>query len=246
MSTPPVASADAQASGSDWRYQLSFYVWATSLKGDVGLFTLPTTSVDVPFSDVLEDPDGAVMGSFFANNGTWLLIADLVYAELSHDWTIDAYGGGYLKAGVTQTIATGAVGYMLPSGEPDLDIAVTAGLRYMSLKGSVDFDSYGSLPSVVGSQRKWWIDPTIGLFAQWNMNEKWVVTAIADIGGFGVGSTLSSTGYLGMGYKWTESFSTSLGYRYLYEDYASPTSSTGSFRYNTTMHGPTLAAAWRF
>ena len=60
-------------------------------------------------------------------------------------------------------------------------------------------------------------------------------------------SKLSSTGYLGIGYMWTESFSTSLGYRYLYEDYEhSAVSGPGTFRYKATMHGPTLAMGWKF
>lgn len=244
LPTPPVP--EPHISDPGWKYQLSLYGWATSLSGDVGVRNLPTTSIDVPFSRVLEDLNGALMGSFFANDGQWLVLADMVYAKLSETHALNAFGGSQLDAEVTQFVATGAIGYMLPTGREDFDFAITGGARYMSVKGSLSFAPFALPVNISGSQRQWWIDPTVGFFAHWELNDKWFVNVIADIGGFGVGSKLSSTGYAGVGYMWTNSFSTSLGYRYLYEDYEAEGAVTGTFRYNTTMHGPTLAVAWRF
>ncbi|WP_454683333.1 hypothetical protein [Ancylobacter moscoviensis] len=243
---PASQTAGLPAPAPGWEYQLSLYGWATSLVGDVGVRNLPTSSIDVPFSEVLNHLNGALMGSFFAQNGEWILLADVVFAKLSDARDLGTFGGSRLDAEVTQTIATGAIGRMLPTGRPDLDIAITGGVRYMSVKGALSFDPFALPADIAGSQREWWIDPTVGVFAHWELNQKWYVNAIADIGGFGVGSRLSSTGYLGVGYMWTDSFSTSLGYRYLYEDYVGERTGSGSFRYNTTMHGPTVAAAWRF
>lgn len=242
----PVKAPVSVQPPSPWDYQLTIYGWATALSGDVGVRNLPTTSIDTPFSDVLKNLDGALMGTFFADNGQWLFLADIVLAKLSHERSVGAFGGSDLRASVTEAVATGAVGYMLQTGRPDFDFAVTGGLRYMSVKGELSFDTYSALPDLSASQRQWWIDPTVGFFAHWQVNEKWFVNAVADIGGFGVGSKLSSTGYVGIGYLWTENFSTSLGYRYLYEDYEGPGAKTGTFRYNATMHGPTLALAWHF
>lgn len=195
---------------------------------------------------MLKDLNGALMGSVFASNDEWLLVGDIVFAKLSETHTLNAFGGSRLNAEVTQTIATGAIGYKLPTGRDDLDFAITGGARYMSVKGSMSFDPFASPVTISGAQRQWWIDPTIGFFAHWDINDKWFVNVMADIGGFGVGSRLSSTGYAGVGYMWTDSFSTSLGYRYLYTDYETDGARTGTFRYNTTMHGPTVAMAWRF
>lgn len=243
---PPPAPAELPAPAPGWKYQLSFYGWATSLTGEVGVGNLPTSSVNMPFSDVLNHLNGALMGSFFARNGDWLLLADVVLAKLSDSRDLDAFGGGRLDAEVTQTIAAGAIGYVLPTSRPDFDFAITGGARYMSIKGAVSFHPFAWPAGPSASQRPWWIDPTIGFFARWELDEKWFVHAIADIGGFGAGSKLSSTGYLGVGYMWTESFSTALGYRYLYEDYEGDRTSNGTFRYNVTMHGPTVSMAWRF
>ncbi len=236
---PPVPVA------SDWRVQLTVYGWATALNGDVGVGNMPSASVDVPFSEVLRHLDGALMGSVFIENDRWIVLADLVYAKLSDSQGLPSYGAG-VDVGLTETIATGAVGYKLPTGRSDLDVAFTAGARYVNLKATVGLNVYGTAANLSASARQSWIDPTVGVFAHWTVSDKWFVNAIADIGGFGVGSTVSSTGYLGVGYLWTDSFSTALGYRYLYENYEGPGLRAGTFRYDTTMHGPTVAFAWRF
>ena len=244
---PPLKPEAPPVSASGWDYQLSLYGWATSLKGDVGVRNLPTTAIDVPFTDVLQRLDGALMGSFFANNGQWMVLADVVFAKLSDRRPLTSVlAGSEAGAEVTQTILTGAVGYMLPTGRPDVDFAVTAGVRYMSVKGSLKLNPLGPLPGFGVSQRQAWADPTVGFFAHWELNEKWFLNAVADIGGFTVGSDLSSSGYLGVGYKWSQSFSTSIGYRYLHEDYEAVGARAGAFRYKTTMHGPTMALAWYF
>lgn len=243
---PVVKVPEPAATASNWKYELAIYGWGTALTGDVGVRNLPTTSVDVPFSEVLDNLDGALMGTLFASNGKWIALADVVLAKLSHGSSADVLGGSSYDLGLNQTILTGALGYLLDTGRKDLDVGLTVGARYVRLKGDLGLDPNLLPGSFYGSQTQWWVDPTVGLYAHWQVNEKWFVNAIADIGGFGAGSKLSSTGYLGVGYLWTDSFSTALGYRYLYEDYVGSGAKTGTFRYNTTMHGPTVALAWHF
>lgn len=242
----PPAKAPAKAPAApEWRFQATGYAWTTALNGDLGLRNLPTVPVDLSIPQVLRNLDGALMGSFFGTNGEWMFLADLVVAKLSHSQGVGAPGGN-LDVSLTETVATGAVGYLLPTGRPDLEVALTAGLRYVRLKGEMTL-TLGGLPAVLSaSQAQGWLDPTVGLFAHWAINDRWFVNLIVDIGGFGVGSDLSSTGYLGVGYMWTKSFSTGIGYRYLYENYEGPGAQTGVFRYDTVMHGPTLSFAWYF
>ncbi|MFT0858593.1 hypothetical protein [Ancylobacter sp. G4_0304] len=242
----PVKAVAPVETSSDWRYQATFYGWLTAIDGDVGVRDLPTSPVNASIGDVLGNLDGALMGSFLATNGKWLFLADLVLAKLSHGENVGVFGNSRLDAELDQTIATGAVGYWLPLGIQNVDIAATVGLRYVDLSADLSLTPALLPVTVSRSQSESWVDPTIGLVATWTINEKWFVNAIADIGGFGVGSKLSSTGYLGVGYMWTPSVSTAIGYRYLYEDYESSNGNGGSFRYNTTMHGPTVSLAWHF
>lgn len=249
---PPLPPA-SQPSGmpkvqpaSDWRFQATFYGWLTALSGDVGVRDLPTTPVDASLSDVLDNLDGAVMGSFLATDGRWLFFADLVLAKLSDQGPVGRYGRNTLDVDLSQAIATGAIGYWLPLGTPDVDVAITGGLRYVRMSSDMSLAPADRPLVLSGHQSQSWVDPTVGLAVHWTIDERWFVNALADIGGFGVGSKLSSNGYAGLGYMWTPSISTAIGYRYLYEDYESAGAQGGSFRYNTTMHGPTFSLAWHF
>ncbi|MGE4374080.1 MAG: hypothetical protein AB7E29_14530 [Xanthobacter sp.] len=245
----PVASMPVKAvqpTVEDWRFQVSVYGWLTALNGDVGIRNMPTSSVNMSIGDVLGKLDGALMASALARKGNWLFLADVVYARLSEDQFTTRRGGGVLGVGLKQTVLSGLVGYMLPLTPPGLDLAVTAGARYVNLKGDMSIAPLFLPLSVNASQSQSWVDPTVGFFAQWKLNENWFVKAIADVGGFGVGSQFSSMGYAGLGYMWTQGFSTSVGYRYLYENYEGPGARTGTFRYKTMMHGPTMAMVWHF
>lgn len=243
---PPLPPPQEAAAGpaSDWRFQATLYGWMTAVDGDLGIRNLPTVPVDASLSDVLENLDGAVMGSFAASNGNWLFLADLVLARLSNKETVGRFGRSKLSAELSEVVATGAVGYVLPLHVPNVEVAVTGGVRYVQLTADARLRP-ARLPSRKASGTQSWVDPTVGFAAHWAIDEKWFVNAIADIGGFGVGSDLSSSGYLGVGYMWTPAISSAIGYRYLYEDYQNR-SNGNNFRYDTTMHGPTVSLAWHF
>lgn len=245
LAAAPAVAEDPSA-GDAWRFQATLYGWATAVDGDVGVRRLPTTSVDTPFSTVLKNLDGAFMGAFVARKGRWMVLADIVVARLSHESTVGRFGGSRLDARLTETFATGAIGYLLPIERPDLEVAVTAGARYSRIRGELTFKSNLLPRSRSADQARWWIDPTIGLVARWAFVERWFLSTAVDVGGFGVGSQISSNGYLGVGYEWTDALSTTAGYRYLYQDYDGPGAKVGRFRYDTLMHGPTLGLNWRF
>lgn len=67
--------------------------------------------------------------------------------------------------------------------------------------------------TVSNSSVEQWADPIVGLAATWRINNRWFVNAMADVGGFGVGSLFTTQGFASVGYRWTESISTALGYR---------------------------------
>lgn len=77
-----------------------------------------------------------------------------------------------------------------------------------------------------------WVDPIIGVRAQWNINSKWYLAAKTDIGGFSVGSDLAWTFQGTVGYNFTEKVSLDLGYRYLNTDYKD-----GAFTYDIATAG---------
>ena len=227
---PRVATMPPVTPMPSWQFQATLYGWATALNGDIGVRNRQPIGVHIGFDEILRDLKGAFMGAFMAKNDTWMFLGDAVWSKIGTKATTRF--GGQLEYDQTWGMLSGYAGYRLPIGTPDLDIRVLAGVRGQRL--TADIKHYGVLPifNRSASGTKDWLDPVIGLSAQYAIDKNWFVNVIADIGGFGVGSDLTSQGLLTVGYKWTETISTSIGYRALYTDYKKD-----GFTYNTTMHG---------
>lgn len=222
-----------------WKFQLTTYGWASGLNGKVGVRDLPTVDVNVTFADILKNLDGALMGSFYATDGEWMFLTDLIWAKVSDQVTVGT-AGGTVKYEQKQAIISGIAGYALPIDVPDLQLSATAGVRINHLKAKLDVNP-ADFPDISREGSKTWVDPIVGLSAHYDINERWFVNALADIGGFGVGSDITSQGFLALGYRWSEQVSTALGYRVLYTDY-----DKGGFVYNLTQHGPYAGLGFHF
>jgi hypothetical protein len=222
-----------------WKFQATIYGWATSLNGDVGVRNLPPADVDVRFREILEHLDGAVMGSFLATNGKWLVLTDLVRAKISDSVGFGRFGGR-ADFEQKQTLAEGIVGYAI-AGSPDWQLFGTAGVRYNRLNAELQVRP-GLFPVAVtreGTQD--WADPIVGLFLHYDMTDRWFLNAYADVGGFGVSSDITGQGFMTVGYKWTPTVSTAIGYRAIYTDYEND-----GFVYNITEYGPFASIAFHF
>ncbi len=237
---------------SIWQFQATAYGWATALNGETGVRNLPPVSVDLTFGDLLKKLNGAVMGSFLAKNGDWMILTDLVWASLSDDAVVKLPGirhpvlaaiapGTKIDFKMRQLIASAIVGYRLPLGGSDLDVYATAGVRYQRM--TAEIDALPGLIPVTLNRRgvESWADPIIGVTATWRINDRWFANVIADVGGFGVGSRFTAQGFASVGYRWTESISTALGYRAIYTDYRND-----GFSYRATQHGVFSSIAYHF
>lgn len=100
-----------------------------------------------------------------------------------------------------------------------------------NLADAVSTQLQNRLPQSASAEKEW-VDPIIGVRAQWNFNEKWFLAGKSDVGGFGVGSDMAWTVQGTVGYNFTESVSAELGYRYFDTDY-----SDGDFSYDLAEHG---------
>ena len=70
------------ASGGDqWEYDARIYLWAPSIDAT----TQSGDSIDVSFSDILDDLDMAFMGTLGARKGKWSLALDGIYMDVSQD-----------------------------------------------------------------------------------------------------------------------------------------------------------------
>ena len=87
-----------------------------------------------------------------------------------------------------------------------------------------------------------WVDPLIGIKARTPLNDsKFYAVGWLAGGGFGVGSDSFYDVSANLGYQWTKSIATTVGYRYLDVDYEND-----GFLYDVAQSGLTLGLSWRF
>lgn len=93
----------------------------------------------------------------------------------------------------------------------------------------------GALVSASASRTKTWVDPLVGLRVGYAVNDKVALTALGDIGGFGVGSQLTWELFGGVSCAFTDRIQGEVGYRYLSIDYDS-----GGAELDAQLYGPAI------
>jgi len=231
---PPVPDS------SDWKFTVAVYGWAAGLKGDVGVFGLPPKDVDLPFSDIIQDLNGAVMGLAEAHNGRFMIGADVTYTNVQS--TVKTpFDKLASKIDITNTalMLTGLAGYAVVD-EDAIQLDAVVGGRYWNVNN--DFDVKGGL---LGGRSKSdgasWFDPLVGAKMRVDLSPKFYTTGWAMIGGFGVGSDLMWDLMGGAGYQFNDTFSMFAGYRAVSVDY-----SNDGFVYDVVEQGPVLAGVFQF
>ena len=84
--------------------------------------------------------------------------------------------------------------------------------------------------SRLASQDKGWVDEIFGVKARDRIGTKWFIDFEGDVGGYHGSAT--AQGYGGIGYKWSQSIPTKVGYRVIYVYYQTAANTgSGSFRF---------------
>jgi len=256
LSTPPPAPGG-------WEFQATLPGWLVGLDGAVGVGRLPSANLNASFGDILPHLEGIFLGGFVARDDTFIFGGDVLWSRLGSSVNFKVNGNGpfaNLRSGSPadlrqdMTIANAYAGYRIPIGSPELKLYGTIGLRYQNLTTDINISHQfpGILPiepvgfTLSSQQTVDWVDPVIGLAMHYRFNPKWFLDGQVDIGGFGVGSKLTSQGLAAVGYNWTAALSSSVGFKYLYTDYVQNNSNGGSFRYDTTIYGPYLGLNYTF
>ena len=229
----PVA---AQEEGtSDWSGQVTAYVWAAGLGGEITPFAGgPTIRVDKSFSELLKASDGALFLSGFARRDRLVILGDFTHSASSSEGLVPP--GLPAEAKQRQTSLTVAGGYRL-ADEGALALDILAGARAWWVRGTVDVP----LAGISRSPGESFVDPIVALRANVALAPSWSVIAYADAGGFGAGSKSTSQLLATVNYRASQSLHLSGGYRHLHVDYRS-----GGMRVDTVLSGPLLGATLRF
>jgi len=244
----PVA-AD-QLVSDEWQFQVTPYLWGTALDGDVKVKGVKS-SPSISFRDILENLNYSMMVEGEARKGRFGVYVNANYTALSDD---NKAAGLRIRANAQLAYAGAGAYYRLGpwslddeagGSGPQLVVDPFAGARYTYLNARLKIRNGGPQ----GEQDKHWVDPIIGLRGILQITPKWSVTALGDVGGFGVGSDLTWQAAGMVGYRFGlfgENNARFLaGYRALYQDYKDG-SGSNKFEWDMTLYGPILGLALDF
>ncbi len=235
------APASFTTTESPWEFRLQPYGWLTAIDGTTGPQGFPA-EIDAGFDDIFDILEMAAALQFEARKGRWGIIADAFYAELGTSGTLP----GPLETNVNldfEQFLGELVAFYRVSESAESYVDLYAGIRHNSLTLELEATSDGPIldRKDTRSGDKSWTDPIIGIRTQWDINDQWYFVGRGDIGGFGVDSDLTWNVQASLGYRFNESVSLEVGYRYFDTDY-----SENNFIYDVAQSGALIGVNFTF
>lgn len=235
----------AQADEGDWEYTLTPYLWFAGLKGDVATVPpLPPAPIDVSSGDALSDTEAAIMVNFSAKKNRHGMFFGFVYSDVrSEEEAVPPPIDLLLQSTTKTTLVTGAYqNEFYRSGNTVFD--VLAGGRYWKVDSKLKFGGgLGILEGAELKNKESWVDPVIGVqgVTHFGSNSRVYLAGAFGVGGFGMGSDFFYDLNLNLGYQWSKSIGTAIGYRMFDVDYENK-----DFLYNVKQQGWLLSLTWAF
>jgi hypothetical protein len=239
-----VAPALAQpAPDGRWHYLVQPYVMFPNMQGATGIGNIARIHVDEDPQDIF---DKLQMGAMFyaeARNDAWTFSTDLLYMDLGSEISTNEPG---LIEQIDVSVAQ--LGWELAAMRrltPNFELGL--GLTYNQI--DVDVDIAVGLPgppsqlSVGGKEE--WFDPAVVARATWPIDDRWFVQARGNVGGFGAGSDLMWQIMADVGYRPSEAWFFTFGYRVIDFDYDQG-SGSDRFVYDMQTFGPVLRLGFTF
>jgi hypothetical protein len=240
----PALASTAGAQGAPdggWHFLVEPYVMFPNMKGETGIGNLPPVHVDEDPQDIFDNLQMGAMLFLEARNDKWAFSSDLLYMDLAAD-----IGTGALIAG--GEVGVSQLGWELAALRrlaPWFELGL--GLTYNKIDADVDFDFNGPFVpySTSAGLTEEWIDPTMVARATLPFGERWFFQARANLGGFGVGSDLMWQLQADVGYRPSDKWRFTFGYRVIDIDYDHG-SGRDRFVYDMQTFGPVLRLGYSF
>jgi hypothetical protein len=220
-----------------WSFDVTPYLWVAGVDVATSLPGGPSTPSDVSRFDT-RISGGAMLAAEVRYRSVGLLV-DFAWLQLDTEAINPGplYSGVNLKSDFFHT--TAALTYRLPL-QGNLHADVLAGARVWHVNEDLEFKS-GLLPGLKQSGDKTWVDPLIGAELSYDLSRDWSLVTKGTVGGFGVSSDMAYEVFGGVNYRVSGWFSTTLGYRYLHEEY-----SRSGFNFDLDAHGFLLGFGFHF
>lgn len=199
-------------SRNDWNFTIEPYMMLPNMNGETGIGDLlPPVEVDANVGDILGNLKFGAMLYTEATNDKWTISSDLIYMKLGQDINTGEFitGGDVTMKQFVWEVAG------LRRVLPWLDTGIA--LRLVSL--DMEINTKTLLNDRNASTDETWVDPVIVARTQGMINDKWIYKVRGDFGGFGIGSDFTWQIQADFGYRFSELFYTTLGYRVIGIDY---------------------------
>jgi len=247
LAADPQDASQPPLGASDWVVQVTPYLWASGMEGDISPFrAAPTVHVEKSFSDVMEDFNVGGFVNIWARRDRFVFSGDVMYVNTSSAKTTnvlpDLFPGGVEVSGEVDSVefnATAQAGYRFVDA-PQFTLDVLAGGRFWYISNDVTIQT-DVLGSISRKEDFNWFDPIIGARAFYNITDKLSLMAQADIGGFGAGSELTWSVLGTVNYVLNDHWSVSAGYKHLAVDY-----DDNGYVFDVDLSGPILGMTYRF
>lgn len=239
-------SAQAQnAPEAGWHYLVQPYAMFPNMNGRTAVANLPTIDVNEDPGDIFENLQMGAMFYAEARNERWTFSTDTLYMDLGSDVS----GEGQIlgidgEVGVSQLAwELAALRRITPSFE--LGIGVT----YNRIDADVDIniDTPIGTNALSAGLTQEWFDPTIVARSTRPLSDKWFFQARGNVGGFGIGSASKLMWQLmaDVGYRPSDSWFFTLGYRFIDIDFEDG-SGADRFVYDMRTFGPVVRVGFNF
>jgi len=235
---------------SGWRFELTPYLHLPNVEGNATVFA--TAPIDLGFSDIFDNLNGAISGRFVASKGKWGFIVDVMAVGVSAKNKLLAFNLDVDVAQVNVDIGVsrqfGPVSLRKVRSDstddsfPRISITPMAGGRYGWLKQDI---TLGLFPTLGGSRD--WVEPWVGGKVTLELTERVMLGLRGDVGGFGIGTATNLTWNLwaGGGYRFSDRVYARLGWRWYDIDYERG-SGLDRFGVDVQFSGPFLGITFVF
>lgn len=218
------------ASAEEWSFSITPYVWVPSLDTSLNIGPNPPVESSKSIFDIL---NGAFLIAGEARRDRWSVFGELNWLSLGDD--IDPRGGrldaSWKLEGVMASASLGYAVYETAQTRAE----VFGGARLWSL------DAETEVLSREASASRSWTDPILGARVETQVSDRWALSGLVDVGGFGVGSEFQWEAIAQVSWAMTDSVSLVGGYRHLDLEFEK-----GNFDLDLTMSGPFIAVGFEF
>jgi hypothetical protein len=233
----------ATAQASEWQFEVTPYLWALNMNGQVGIGPV-VTHVNESFSNIFHHLDFAAMVYASAHKDDFGFYGNVLYASLSDSGSV---GPIRAKANEDYGIFGAGISYVVGRHEfsnlSEFAVEPYAGARFNLVNTSLKINNF---PTLRDNQH--WTDPVLGVNLMYMINRQWSLRLSGDIGGTSTNRqySYSATGLIGYTPQsfWTNT-TTSLCYHFIAQHYISG-SGFNTYEWNMHLFGPVLAFTIRF